>query len=357
MTQVEGGFTGGGPIVPRKLFLSGGFDRLRTKSHADPQMFALPTVSFIQALTSSSYAGALFREFPLPDAPNASGDAALVQIAPRADFSRADIYARIDYQPSAADRIFVRFLRDGLDQPQFLFSPYPGFSTPYLQASLSAAGNWKRQIGASLLNELRGARSGDSVRFIAPNSSVPQLALFRQHRHQPQRADLSCDSAGPAKHVQLSQSRRVAGSGGHRSTGVQGHHLWKVGGSFFQRSIDLNLGFGPGGYLVFTGFDDSGRPAFRTELQVEVDRYASGFAPVQPDRQYRYRQAYAFAQDSFRLTNRLTLDFGLRYEWYGSPFNTGAVKDTLIELARGPNIEAAPDRGQEGCCYSGIHSG
>jgi hypothetical protein len=59
---------------------------------------------------------------------------------------------------------------------------------------------------------------------------------------------------------------------------------------------------------------------------------------VQPDRQYRYRQSYFFAQDSFRLTNRITLDFGLRYEWYGSPFNTGGSKDTLIGFGPGTNI-------------------
>ena len=335
MTQVEGGFTGGGPIVPRKLFLSGGFDRLRTKSLADPQLYALPTVSFIQSLSSSSYAGALFREFPLPEAPQASGNAALVQIAPPADFSRSDEYARIDYQPSAADRVFARFLRDGLNQPQFLYSPYPGFSTPYLQASLSAAGNWKRQIGPAFLNEFRASRSGDSVRFDAPNSNVPQLSLY---------ANAGIGSypvilPGPQNPYNY-RNRGAALETGDTFTGVQRRHLWKAGGSFFQRSIALNLGFDPGGSLLFQNFEGlaGGIPQ---QLQVEVDRFATGYTPVQPARQYRYRQAYAFAQDSFRLTTRLTLDFGLRYEWYGAPLNTGPTKDTLIVLGRGTDIEAA----------------
>ena len=62
---------------------------------------------------------------------------------------------------------------------------------------------------------------------------------------------------------------------------------------------------------------------------VEVDAVAPGYQPADPARQYRYRQADAFAQDSFRLTKSLTIDFGLRFEWYGSPVNTGATKNTL----------------------------
>ena len=70
-TQVEGGFVGGGPIIPRRLFLSGGLDVLRTKALADPQPFALPTAAYIQSLKPATYAGALFRTFPF--APRAAG--------------------------------------------------------------------------------------------------------------------------------------------------------------------------------------------------------------------------------------------------------------------------------------------
>jgi hypothetical protein len=328
MTQVEGGFVGGGPVIPRKLFLSGGLDVLRTKALADPQNFALPTASFLQSLSPASYAGALFHAFPLPIAPQSPGNAALVQIAPEADFSRSDEYARLDYTATPADRILLRFLRNSLGQPEFLYSPYPGFSTPLHQTSISGAGSWTRQIGTAFQNEFRAARSGDAVRFIAPNTGVPELSLF---------AD-----AGPVflPGPQNPYNYRNRGSSydlGDTLTGIAGRHLWKAGAGFFQRNIALNLAFDPGGQLLFPGFSDlaTGIPQ---QLLAEVDRYAAGYTPVQPDRNYRYRQSYVFAQDSFRLTNRLTLDFGLRYEWYGSPFNTGNIKDTLIAFGPGTNI-------------------
>ena len=33
-----------------------------------------------------------------------------------------------------------------------------------------------------------------------------------------------------------------------------------------------------------------------------------------PNRQYAYNQAYFFAQDSYQISRRLTLNFGIRYE-------------------------------------------
>ena len=49
------------------------------------------------------------------------------------------------------------------------------------------------------------------------------------------------------------------------------------------------------------------------------------------NRQYRYIQFHAFAQDSYRRTARLSLDYGLRYESFGAPQNTGTAKDALVE--------------------------
>ncbi len=49
------------------------------------------------------------------------------------------------------------------------------------------------------------------------------------------------------------------------------------------------------------------------------------------DRQYAYNQFHFFAQDTWRVTPRLTLNYGLRYENFGAPRGTGAVKDRLLQ--------------------------
>ncbi len=339
LTQAEGGFTAAGPIVPRRLYISVGVDELRTKGLADASLYALPTAHFIQSTSQASFAGNLLREFPAVAAPAGAGNAAVVSIAPPDDLRRSDEYVRLDFHPAARDRIFARFNRDAFDQPQFLYSPYPDFSTPYVQATLSAALGWTHRIGGAMTSDLRVARAGDSIRFQAPNSNVPQLELF---------ADAGVTVNGTLYRVSLpgpqnSYNYRNAGADyelAETFTGVMGRHIWKAGGSSFQRSIALRLGFDNSGALLFPGFQDfsAGPP---DTFYVEVDHLASGYQPADPARQYRYRQADAFAQDSFRLTKSLTIDFGLRFEWYGSPVNTGATKDTLIQLAPSGNIISA----------------
>ena len=55
-------------------------------------------------------------------------------------------------------------------------------------------------------------------------------------------------------------------------------------------------------------------------------------------REYRYAQFYGFAQDSFRITDRLLLHYGARYDYFGPPRNVGPDKDTLIGLGTSGDI-------------------
>ena len=56
------------------------------------------------------------------------------------------------------------------------------------------------------------------------------------------------------------------------------------------------------------------------------------------DRDYRTRQFFLFVQDTFKLSSRLVLNLGLRYENFGSPSNTGEMKDAIVELGQGASF-------------------
>ena len=104
-----------------------------------------------------------------------------------------------------------------------------------------------------MTSDLRAARTGDSIRFTSPNSNVPQLALF---------ADSGVTVDGNLYRVTLpgpqnSYNYRNAGANyelAETFTAVMGRHIWKAGGSLFQRSIALRLGFDNSGALLFPGF-------------------------------------------------------------------------------------------------------
>ena len=56
------------------------------------------------------------------------------------------------------------------------------------------------------------------------------------------------------------------------------------------------------------------------------------------NRDYQYQQYFGFVQDSFKLTSRLNVNYGLRYELFGAPSNVGATKDLLVALGSGSTL-------------------
>jgi hypothetical protein len=61
--------------------------------------------------------------------------------------------------------------------------------------------------------------------------------------------------------------------------------------------------------------------------------------PPDPNRTFHYQQYFAFIQDSYKLSSRFNVNFGLRYELFGAPSNVGATKD--LEVALGPGTTLA----------------
>jgi hypothetical protein len=88
---------------------------------------------------------------------------------------------------------------------------------------------------------------------------------------------------------------------------------------------------------VYTNLDAfaASRPS---DVQFAIDNQASGIQPVPDNRQYRYAQFDFFAQDAFRATSRLTLNYGIRYDRFGAPENVGPIKDVVLALGPGSSL-------------------
>ena len=333
-TQLLPGFTVAGPAVKNKLFVFGGFETLRTHGRDDPQTFALPTQSFIDSTDPASYAGQILREFRPEATPTGRCCIGFATIAPPTSLDRSDAVLRLDYNASQTQQVFVRAAVDLIGQDNLLADPYPDFAVRFSQHSVSVAAGLVSRLNSSMLNEFRISRSGDALRANTPNSQVPILAID-------QRAPLD----GTPYFVAM--PGRI-GVFDYRNQGrnwefldnwswFTRRHLLKFGGGFLERNIDLAVAVYPQGQLEFPQIQDfaSNSPSY---LNAQYDRASTNFAPVSPGRSYRYRQAYGFAQDSFHWNDRFTVDYGFRYEFYGSPVNVGSQKDYLFQLGNGPNI-------------------
>ena len=121
-------------------------------------------------------------------------------------------------------------------------------------------------------------------------------------------------------------------------THAQGRHIVTVGGGVLLRGISGILTAGDNGQYGFATISDFGvdKPnLFRPPL----DRQALPTFTL-PDfyREYRSNGFNLFAQDTFKLTSRLVLNFGIRYESFGAPQNTGDVKDAQVQLGAGADF-------------------
>jgi hypothetical protein len=332
-TEIQPGVFVSGPLISKRLFISGGVQALRAHGRSDPQMYALPTTGFVDSLNRSTYGGNLLRTYVPEGSPTGPGPVGVVSIAPVTGFNRGDGLARLDYVLSSSTQIYGRLAIDRIDEPDVVFSPYRAFSSEFLQRSISVAAGAISRLSPAVENEFRAARSGDSLRLETPHAEIP--ALFDRDPF----GDYNVTLPGNG------------GTNGYDSRGrnwefldnvswTRGRHAVKFGGGILQRDIGLSIAFYPGGYVQFNDLTDfvNNQPSF---LAIVFDRLSTTYQPVIPQRSYRYRQFNGFVQDSFHVTDRLTLDYGLRYEYFGSPVNTGAQKDLLVQLAPGNDIESS----------------
>ena len=342
LKEIRPGFVVSGPLLPGRLFASASLELLHFGSRNDPQPFALPTASFISRSDPTTTAGWLLRRYPASAVPQSTGDFGVVTIAPPVELERALGLARIDYLPGTGrHRLFIRASASRARMPDLLYNPYPQFSSPYHQGAVGLATGWTWQVSAKTTNEFRLGRTGDSAKYDRPHTEVPQLSTMETALNGTVPVIL------PASQTSLT-FRYVPRNweAVDNWSRIQGRHFWKFGGGLLLRRIDSAFIADRDGSYTFQHMSDflNGTP---DNVLVAYDRAAPGYTPVPYNRTYRYTDLDFFAQDVFRASNRLELNYGFRYDFFGAPVNIGPVKDTLISLDSGRAVFQTPTSGDQ----------
>lgn len=113
---------------------------------------------------------------------------------------------------------------------------------------------------------------------------------------------------------------------------VRGKHRIRVGGEFRHSTLDFFFNAFTRGQLVFSSFNNF-------LLGSGVSILGSGVF----DRHYTVQDFGAFVQDDYKVTDRLTLNLGLRYEYFGPPVDS-----------RGRLVNFLPDQFRAGAPPNGI---
>ncbi|HTR36327.1 MAG TPA: TonB-dependent receptor [Bryobacteraceae bacterium] len=338
--QDQPGFFVGGPVLKDRLFFSSAYEYFRSRGEQSPYTFLLPSPGFVTNFTAQgSLARQLLTQYPTPATTPGSGLVTQETLTPPVSLNRTLAIERLDYDPAnGKDRLMGRVLINRLSQPDFIWSPYQGFDSPLNQDTVAAGVSYMRAFRPDLTNEARASFSSDDLGWNRPHPEIPTLTT----------SDIYYVNGVAQSGVTLPGSPAFYAYQNNNHTWelldnliwTRGQHLLTLGGGGLWRSSDGYLTAGRDGQYMFSNMVSFAldQPSY---FRAAIDRLALP-AVQQPDfnRTYTYSQYFVFAQDTYKVTPRLTINYGLRDEFYGGPQNTGSAKDALVRLGAGSNLAA-----------------
>ena len=327
--QIQPGIRVTGPLKPGSLFGSLAFEAYRFRTDHDPEKYLLPTPAFIATVDPSTAPGRWLREFA-PAVPNAAPGANVAKalIRPPSEIDRYFAVPRVDaISRGGLQRFFIRGAMSRINQPGLLFTPYQYFSAPYNQRLLSVAAGLVSVFSPRLTNEARVGTVRTRVTLDRPDGSVPSMAS----------SDGTVLPGSPAFYAY--RNRSAAWEFTDNLVVVTGPHLLRVGAGILERRLWNTLTAGRDGRYFFDSLAAfaSSSPSV---LLASYSATAPEFTPARFDRTYRYAQTYAFAQDSYRATQRLNFSLGFRYERFGTPRSEDDAPDIFVQFGPGPDFPA-----------------
>ncbi len=326
--EIQPGFAVGGPVLRGRLFFSSAYEYFRSRSEEAPASFTFPAADFIQNYTlPTSLARRLLTEFPPPVAENGIFPTAQLTLAPPVSVNRTLAIERLDYvRPGGKDRAMGRLIINRVDEPDFIWSPYKDFTSELNENTWALGGSYIHSLRANLTNEARLGYSSDDLHWNRPHPEIPAL--------------MSVDGAVLPGSPAFYAYKNVNNSWELLDNVIwtRGRHLVTGGAGLLVRSSDGYQTTGRDGEFVFSNiifFALAIPGAFRAS----IDRNSLPTVE-QPGyhRTYQYNDYSLFAQDTYKVSSRLTANYGVRYEYYGCPKNTGTTKDSLVELGSGSNL-------------------
>jgi len=347
------GFKLGGPLVHNKLFVFGSTQWNRFFGAETGSQIFIPTangLAALQSVSSNQHAQILLNSLTGVVAPpdSATNPATHVNIGTRAgcaadpcivelnSFQRTaqdknpsyEYYVRADFTPTERDTFYVRFIGAHSSLSPDLFANtngLPGTDTEQGGPSRNLGVNWTHVYNPRMINELRF--TGQTIDFdfsptaqtaASPFASLPDIEV----------EDLQgVDFGGVALGFPQFRNHQVFQYQDAFSWAI-GRHSFKMGADIAHLQIVDSVPFNSRGTLVFNKGGNCGpiNGGTCSALANYLDDFTgqTGTASRQfgiPQVSFgQTTQAYYF-NDSWKLLPNLTLTYGVRYEYQGTPLN------------------------------------
>lgn len=226
---------------------------------------------------------------------------------------------RIDFTPTAKDTFTARYLHDrGSLTPDFFTngSSLPGFDTLQGGTSELGQGTWTHIFSSHLLNEFRVAETRLYFAFAPTAQTLANTLYSYPNIITPELTTLGFNQSYPQSRGQDMYQLQDTVSWTH------GRHTVRAGADIGRRiEMDMN-GLNLHGALNFTinGTGDSGVGNFLLNQLGAAGTATRDFGSPRVD-PHSWRSSI-FAQDDLKLSPNLTLNLGVRWDYYTNPDNS-----------------------------------
>jgi hypothetical protein len=370
----EFGFTNGGPILlPHvydgrgKAYYFGEYQGFR-QVLGTTQVFSVPTAQQRTGVDTSAFPGdtlivpvnssiaAVLARYPLPNFPGGTFGANTYATSSKVVTNADQFSIRIDYQPGPKDHIFGRFTLDNLNGP--ITNPDqtavdPAFGVEYIDRQRNGVVTWVRTASPRLVFESSLSVERTTPAFPTTDTTDPAIK-FNDALFEPFNAP---GGSVTRAFGNLFQGREIVSL-------TTSSHAFKAGVDVRLNRDSTYFGISPNGEYDFGGGTAYSPVALASQSGAHTirvgDPLPDTLSALLTGSPFAYTRALApsyfsngqnigpaadsrsafefFAEDSWKATPRIVLNFGLRYELY-TPISERAK--------RGSGIYAMPDGSQE----------
>jgi len=232
-----------------------------------------------------------------------------------------ELEATSDLIVSDSDRLRFRYINSPYSVPYDVGNfpdQLPGFDTAQSGSTNNAGIVYTHNFGPNLLNELRPAWSRIGFGFVLrPETMANPLALM------PGISISNITGYGVPTNVPQGRFQNTYQLE-DALTWTKGRHTMKFGFDLEDQRIRDGIPFDFYGSIGFTDAPAAGYTALANYLDNYGGTSSGGNAEINfgnpTARPQIWVQNY-YGEDSWKIAHNFTLDFGLRYEYYGAPFN------------------------------------